>query len=841
MDLSKLQPDLVLSVLYANDGGVPTAAAKKDLAQVVTALTAAGLRLVVRPGLAATLLVFVRANPETLAAATAASHANDVAAGRVPPSAPPAVDSLSPADRIRLVMQLAGAGVGACPGARLAALPAVLLVLPLQDRTANWALLKQWARALWFETTPEQIAHLHAEYGSAVGFLFAFSAHFVAWVVPLAAVGLVLHVVFLRFSAVYAFVTTVWSALFIHSWKRKERELAVSWGLLHVEEDARVNSWTAVLKRYSFIPLGAAVAAVIVAYQLLCFATEILLTQIYVGPLASALALVPTVMIVVFIPVVQIVYDMVVERLVAWEAHATPQAARASRLEKQFVIFFLSSYVPLLLSAFVYLPFAHLVGPYVAPIRNTIAAYGGGRLGISTVDEFAVNAARLTTQYQYYSVQNSVVGIATEYLVPAVLARVAVSKPKLPSGEEVVFNDVASEQEYLAEVRSQVALRTYDVAEDLTKLVGFFGYFVMFGPVWSASVVLFAVFAVIRVKLSVVKVMTQVRRVDPSTRVSSIAPFDGYLVVLAWVGAITAPLISALYRRGHDTLVSPYSWKLAVLVFASEHVWVVLNGVCGEAYARYVSVEELRQVQKEFQLRREWGVKAGAASVSSELVLVDSAWCRYSPEETLRVAESIPMHVVRSSVRGKTGKVDKADKADKADKPSGSTTAMVQPGDLVKIRKNLRYGSEKEYVVETMDDSKHADADVSNGLDDSVAEIETGVAVRARRSVNGGEVHLKEVGREVSETKSVSVGAAVPVSVSAPVSASVPAPAPASAPERPLLALVLESLPVNPQERPLLELIPDVSPPSNRVSVAASDTASVKSRSKLKGLFKKRK
>jgi len=61
-------------------------------------------------------------------------------------------------------------------------------------------------------------------------------------------------------------------------------------------------------------------------------------------------------------------------RLTDWENYKTVDAHHAAMVQKQFVLNFMTSYMPLLFTAFMYIPFPHVLEPLLDVWRRTFQA-----------------------------------------------------------------------------------------------------------------------------------------------------------------------------------------------------------------------------------------------------------------------------------------------------------------------------------------------------------------------------------------------------------------------------------------------------------------------------------
>jgi anoctamin-10 len=142
--------------------------------------------------------------------------------------------------------------------------------------------------------------------------------------------------------------------------------------------------------------------------------------------------------------------------------------------QKVFVFNFICSYVPLFLTAFIYIPFGNVIVPRLDVL---------GLLGQETLDEkvsgtsvspFEVNPDRLRKQVFYFTVTAQAVSLAMETIVP-VLKRKAFAKAKDLKNrhqgiEEEYINDFPGEKKFLDRVRGEAELSTYDVTDDLREM-----------------------------------------------------------------------------------------------------------------------------------------------------------------------------------------------------------------------------------------------------------------------------------------------------------------------------------------------------------------------------------
>jgi len=67
--------------------------------------------------------------------------------------------------------------------------------------------------------------------GEKLAFYFAYTQHYFLSLVPLAVLGVTSHFFLRAYNPLYAICLMVWTMVFKHSWERRERDLAVRWGV----------------------------------------------------------------------------------------------------------------------------------------------------------------------------------------------------------------------------------------------------------------------------------------------------------------------------------------------------------------------------------------------------------------------------------------------------------------------------------------------------------------------------------------------------------------------------------------------------------------------------------
>lgn len=145
-------------------------------------------------------------------------------------------------------------------------------------------------------------------------------------------------------------------------------------------------------------------------------------------------------------------------------------------VQKEFVLNFITSYIPLAFTAFVYLPFGHVLTPYLDFWRVAAETVTFGHKKIS-MKEFQIDPSRITKQMFYFTVTAQIVNFGTEAIVP-IVKRKLTSKAKergIVGKAAKPVKDAEEEADFLSKVRAETELEVYDVTTDYREMVIQFG------------------------------------------------------------------------------------------------------------------------------------------------------------------------------------------------------------------------------------------------------------------------------------------------------------------------------------------------------------------------------
>ncbi|KAM5348210.1 hypothetical protein ACJ41O_008034 [Fusarium nematophilum] len=584
------------------------AEAEAGFVQLIQALTAVGLATEVRHGDNDSLLVFVKvASPDLFAKQVYRARLADWLHG-VRVSAPhndaaqalrdePVVE----AERLRLIYLMITkprneGGAGITP--TNAKWKFVESIFPLHSHSFNKDWIKKWSSKYTLEQG--DIDNIRDKFGENVAFYFAFLRSYFRFLVIPSAFGFGAWLLLGQFSFLYALLCGLWSVVFFEYWKKQEVDLAVQWGVRgvssiqqsrpefeweHEAEDPVTGEPVKVyppLKRVKTqllqIPFALACVLALGALIVTCNSLEVFINEVYNGPGKQYLGFLPTILLVLGTPTISSLLMGAAEKLNSMENYATVDAHDAALIQKQFVLNFMTSYMALFFTAFVYTPFGHVLAPFLDIWRKTAQIVTFSEKPLPTRD-FRINPARISNQMFYFTVTAQIVNFATEVVVPY-LKREAFAKAKQLRSKPKVQDDHEEEAEFLERVRKECTLEVYDVSGDYREMVMQFGYVSMFSVAWPLAACCFLVNNWVELRSDALKIAISSRRPIP-WRTDSIGPWLTALSFISWLGSITSSAIVYLCSNaGNGNNGEPSSlkaWGLLLSILLAEHFYLVVQ------------------------------------------------------------------------------------------------------------------------------------------------------------------------------------------------------------------------------------------------------------------------
>ena len=285
--------------------------------------------------------------------------------------------------------------------------------------------------------------------------------------------------------------------------------------------------------------------------------------------------------------------------------------------QKIFILNFITSYLPIFLTAFVYLPFGTFIVPYLDIFQLTARPFAENEKQLATPKAgFTINPSRLRKQVIYFTVTAQIVNFAMETIVPYVKRRsfskyqeIKTERAVKRGGVDPKANDTPEEAEFLTRVRKEAELDVYDVGTDLREMIVQFGYLSLFSVVWPLTSVSFLVNNWIELRSDAVKICVEMQRPTPY-RADSIGPWLESLGFLTWVGSISSAALVYLFSNdglGPDgTPKDIKGWALLLTIFFSEHIYLAVRLAVRLAISKIDSPGMQKERAERFMVRKRY-------------------------------------------------------------------------------------------------------------------------------------------------------------------------------------------------------------------------------------------
>ena len=322
---------------------------------------------------------------------------------------------------------------------------------------------------------------------------------------------------------------------------------------------------------------------------------------------------------------------------------------------------FVTNYVPILMVAFVYVPYGHIVLPILSEYIHSL-------FGLSQVPKtFLKDPNRLRNEVITLTLTGQISSLADQNLWPFLKrkAREYWHLYRQSHGSEEPIIDDADEATFLHAARSQASLEVYDVQDDYSEMVVQFGYLALFSPVWPLISIGFLINNIVELRTDLLKICVEFQRPTP-IRTEGIGPWIHSLEFLTWIGSISTAAIVHVY--GHDNRFEFARgrgtwWGLFLTVFVSEHAFILLRAIVRSVLEQFGSPEIQKARDREYARRKELLDELESKEAAPRQLGVDLRTARRSqmrdafwtkqvtPGSSFRVAEEI-MAAVKAPQNG---------------------------------------------------------------------------------------------------------------------------------------------------------------------------------------------
>ena len=520
-------------------------------------------------------------------------------------------------------------------------------IFPLHDHQFNKTWIKEWTQKYFLDI--RDLSVIRDRFGEKIAFYFAFLQSYLLFLCFPALVGFCSWVLLGSYSPIYAVINCLWCVVFVEYWKKQEIDLAFQWGVSGIskiqqarpefkhegevtdpvtgEKIKTYSPFKRLQRQVLQIPFALLAAVMLGTLICTCFSIEIFISEVYSGPLKSVLVFLPTVILTVVMPTLTTLLTGFATKLTDLENYETKDAHESALIQKIFVLNFITSYMPIFLTAFVYVPFATVLVPYLDIFQLTVKPFAQNEKQMATpaAGAFEINPNRLKKQVIYFTVTAQVVNLALEVIVPTFkrkalrkikefkAGRSSMASKKGPNNPNPVTNhkaeDLPEEHDFLARVRQEAELDTYDVTGDLREMVVQFGYLSLFSVVWPLASVSFFINNWVEMRSDALKITIENQRPIP-WRADSIGPWLDSLGFLTWLGSLTsAAIVYLFYGNGMGPDGNPRNitgWVLLLTILLSEHIFLLARWVVRYTLSKVDSPGLQKQRKERFAIRRQY-------------------------------------------------------------------------------------------------------------------------------------------------------------------------------------------------------------------------------------------
>lgn len=435
------------------------------------------------------------------------------------------------------------------------------------------------------------------------------------------------------YSIVYGTVLCAWCIVFVEYWKIRETDLSQRWdvkgvGRLKVNRKQYVwekevkdpisgqvkhvfPGWKQFTRQLLLVPFASVASVALGALIVASFASEVFISEVYDGPFKEYLEFVPTVLFSLSLPAITSFLTSIATRLTDYENYRTQDQYDLAQTQKNFVMNFITSFLPTILTAYVYVPFGKQIVPHLDILRRM-----GFRADmVSGQKEFEVDTSRFQQEVIYLSMTAQVLSFGEEVVLPYVKhvlrqkwqnyrdQKAEYSRKRKHSTATGLFMvDSPDEAAFMTRLRSEAGAEEYHVEEDIMEMCVQFGYLALFGVAWPLVPLGFLLNNWLELRGDFFKLTLECQR-PPPIRSDSIGPCLLGLDLLAWLGTLSTAAIVHVYR-GPISEVRLSS--LLLTLFVAEQVYLGMRFTASTALEKIFSDAIRREEAGRYAVRKNY-------------------------------------------------------------------------------------------------------------------------------------------------------------------------------------------------------------------------------------------
>lgn len=466
-------------------------------------------------------------------------------------------------------------------------------------------------------------------WGAKIAFYFAFLQTYFRFLAFPCVAGVFAWAFLPQYSLLFALVIGIWCTVFLEYWKIKELDLAIRWDVRGVG-NLKINrpqfryestvvdaagrvlhsfpKWKRILRQLLVIPfvlVSTVFLGILIAFV---FAIETFISEAYDGPYKFYLEYLPTVLLGIFLPYATSFLEDIADKMTEYENHRTADHHEMSLTQKIFILNSITNYLPVFITAFLYVPFGSRVIPVLQYYIDTVI---GSKVRVSL--NFKANPDRLRNEVIALTLTGQVSGAIEELAFPWVMIqfkqwwrdRQATRLHQRGNASFQIATDDPGEARFLRRARKQAVRPEYNVQDDIAEMVIQFGYLALFSPVWPLVPIGFFINNWFELRSDFLKIYVEYQRPAP-TRSEGIGPWVASLECLTWLGSLTSAAIVHLFgtQKFFGERMGLSLWaSLPITILVSEHIFMGFRAGVRFVLAK-IGSEQVRRERAEQYVQR---------------------------------------------------------------------------------------------------------------------------------------------------------------------------------------------------------------------------------------------
>lgn len=335
----------------------------------------------------------------------------------------------------------------------------------------------------------------------------------------------------------------------------------------------------------------------------------------------------PTITLSLCLPYVTSFLEDIATKLSDFENHQTADEYELAQVQKSFVLNFVTSFLPIILTAYIYVPYgAELMSSLLQTVAPMIGLFGSVATGNGVQSNMIshIDASRLQDEVIGLSMTAQVMSFCEEIVIPYLQRRYkrlyrrwrnrhhrnSFEKSQKESDASTVttpFVDAPQERSLLTRLRFEAEADTYDVQEDIMEMVVQFGYLTLFSCSWPLMPLGFLVNNWVELRGDFWKLARESQR-PPPIRGQGIGASLGALEFLTWIGTLSSAALVSMYSSVdvHGQLQRVHLGDVVLAIFVAEQLYLLSRIVVAAVFEKIGSEAVREEAKRRYLVRKRY-------------------------------------------------------------------------------------------------------------------------------------------------------------------------------------------------------------------------------------------